>query len=58
MFQDFGLRLDEFRRERRKLTEEIVALLREEQEDWRIMKEAILKLIDRLPPPPPHLRSA
>lgn len=58
MFQDFCLRLDEFRCERRKQTQEIVDLLQEQREDWRVMTEAVLRLVDRLPPPPPHLRSA
>ena len=58
MFQDFLHRADEAIVEGRKRTEEIVAEIRDQREDLRAMKEAILQLIDRLPPPPPHLRSA
>ena len=47
MVQDFLNRADE-----------VIIEIREQREDLRAMKEAILKLIDRLPPPPPHLRSA
>jgi chromosome segregation ATPase len=58
MFQDFLHRADAAIVEGRKRTEEIVAEIRDQREDLRAMKDAILKLIDRLPPPPPHLRSA
>lgn len=58
MFQDFFARADAAVAEGRENTEKILAVIRDQQEDLKAMREAILKLIDRLPPPPPHLRSA
>jgi hypothetical protein len=58
MFQDFLTRADAAVVEGRKNTEKILAIIADQSEDIRAMKDAILKLIGRFPPPPPHLRSA
>ncbi|HEX2265475.1 MAG TPA: hypothetical protein VHH14_04260 [Solirubrobacterales bacterium] len=58
MFQDFLLRADAAMAEARENTEKILARIDDQRDDLRAMREAILKLIDRFPPPPPHLRSA
>lgn len=58
MFQDFLTRADAAVVEGRKNTEKILAIIADQSEDIRAMKDAILRLIDRFPPPPPHLRSA
>jgi hypothetical protein len=58
MFQDFLARADLAVVEGRKNTEKILATIADQSEEIRAMKDAILKLIDRFPPPPPHLRSA
>jgi len=39
-------------------TDEIIAELRDQRDERRALVEALLKLTDRLPPPPPHLKSA
>ena len=39
-------------------TDEIIAELRDQRDERRALIEALLRLTDRLPPPPPHLRSA
>ena len=58
MFQDFLARSDAAVVEGREDTEKILVSIADQRDDIRAMKEAILKLIDRFPPPPPHLRSA
>jgi enoyl reductase-like protein len=58
MFQDYLHRADQTLAETKRQTVEIIAELRDQRDERRALKEAILKLIDRLPPPPPHLRSA
>jgi hypothetical protein len=58
MFQDFFARADAAVAEGRANTEKILARIDDQRDDTRAMQEAIMKLIDRLPPPPPHLRSA
>ncbi|HET9152911.1 MAG TPA: hypothetical protein VFN85_02195 [Solirubrobacterales bacterium] len=39
-------------------TDEIIAELRDQRDERRALIEALLRLTDRLPPPPPHLKSA
>ena len=58
MFQDYLNRADQTLAETKQQTVEIIAELRDHRDERRAFKDAILKLIDRLPPPPPHLRSA
>jgi hypothetical protein len=58
MFQDYLRRADETLAQTKQQTVEIIAELRDHRDERRAFKEALLKLIDRLPPPPPHLRSA
>ncbi|HEY6144669.1 MAG TPA: hypothetical protein VIV13_00225 [Solirubrobacterales bacterium] len=58
MFQDFLARADRAVVEGRENTEKILLVFADQSDDIRAMKEAILKLIDRFPPLPPHLRSA
>lgn len=58
MFQDYLRRADETLAQTKQQTVEIISELRDQRDERQALKEAILKLIDRLPPPPPHLRSA
>lgn len=58
MFQDYLGRADETLAQTKRQTAEIISELQDQRDERRALKEAILKLIDRLPPPPPHLRSA
>jgi hypothetical protein len=58
LFQDFFARADAAAAEGRDNTEKILARIDDLRDDFRAVQEAIMKLIDRLPPPPPHLRSA
>ncbi|HEV2790141.1 MAG TPA: hypothetical protein VGV69_02435 [Solirubrobacterales bacterium] len=59
MFQHYLARADQTLAEMKQQTAEIIAELREHRDERQAFKEAILTLIDRLPPPPPpHLRSA
>jgi chromosome segregation ATPase len=44
--------------EGRERTEAIIAELRDQRDERRALIEALLRLTDRLPPPPPHLKSA
>jgi uncharacterized coiled-coil DUF342 family protein len=46
--------LQDQRGERRAL----IAELRDQRDERRALIEALLRLTDRLPPPPPHLKSA
>jgi len=51
----------EFRRhfeESRRKTDEILAELKDGRDERRALLEAIFRVMDRLPPPPPNLRSA
>lgn len=58
MFHDYLQRADRTLAEMKQQTADIKAELRDQHDERRAFREAILKLIDRLPPPPPHLRSA
>jgi len=58
MFQHYLQRADQTLAEMQQQTADIKAELRDQHDERRAFREAILKLIDRLPPPPPHLRSA
>ncbi len=58
MFQEFFGRAEALIVEGTLNTEKILARIDDQRDDIRAMKDALLKLIDRLPPPPPHLRSA
>lgn len=58
MFQEFFKRAEALVAEGTVNTEKILARIDDQRDDIRAMKEAVLKLLDRFPPPPPHLRSA
>ncbi|HKO36883.1 MAG TPA: hypothetical protein VJU14_00770 [Solirubrobacterales bacterium] len=44
--------------ESRRKTDQILAELKEGRDERRAMLEALFRVMDRLPPPPPNLRSA
>jgi chromosome segregation ATPase len=44
--------------ESKRKTDQILAELKEGRDERRAMLEALFKVMDRLPPPPPNLRSA
>lgn len=54
MFQDFIRRSDE----NQEWGKKVFAELADQRDERRALIEALLQAIDRLPPPPPHLRSA
>jgi hypothetical protein len=54
MFQDFIRRADE----NQEWAKKVFAELDDQRDERRALIEALLQAIDRLPPPPPHLRSA
>lgn len=54
MFQDFMRRADE----NQEWGKRVFAELADQRDERRALIEALLEVIDRLPPPPPHLRSA
>jgi hypothetical protein len=56
--REFGERQEKALQESGRKTDEIIAELREARDERRAMLEALFKVIDRLPPPPPNLRSA
>lgn len=58
MLQDYVRRTDEIIAEGRAWTKQITAELNDQRDERRALMEALLQLMDRLPPPPPHLRSA
>jgi hypothetical protein len=58
MLQDQIRRTDEIVAESRARTEQIMGELKDQRDERRALLEALLRLADRLPPPPPHLRSA
>ena len=58
LFQEFFERAEALVAEGTLNTGKILAKIEDQGEDIRAMKDALLKLIDRLPPPPPHLCSA
>lgn len=58
MFHDYLHRADQTLAETKQQTVEIIAELKDQRDERQALKEAVLMLIDRLPPPPPHLRSA
>lgn len=51
-------RTDEMIAEAKARTQQIMAELNDQRDERRALMEALLRLADRLPPPPPHLRSA
>lgn len=51
---EFRENFEESRRE----TDQILAELKEGRDERRAMLEALFEVMDRLPPPPPNLRSA
>jgi hypothetical protein len=53
-----GERQDKALEESARKTDAIIAELRDARDERRAMLEALFKVIDRLPPPPPNLRSA
>jgi hypothetical protein len=57
MLQDYIRRTDEMIAEGRLRTEQIIGELKDQQDERRALIEALLRLTDRLPPPP-HLRLA
>ncbi len=56
--EDYLRRLEKMVQEFLNRADDVIVEIREQREDLRAMKEAILKLLDRFPPPPPSLRSA
>lgn len=57
----WGEQTEEYRewsKRQEKRTDELVAELRDGRDERRAMLEALFKVMDRLPPPPPNLRSA
>lgn len=58
MLQDYIRRTDEMIVEGRERTKQIVAELQDQRDERRALMEALFMLMDRLPPSPPHLRSA
>jgi hypothetical protein len=48
----------EWFRESKRNTDKILVELREGRDERRAMLEALFRVMDRLPPPPPNLRSA
>jgi hypothetical protein len=57
MLQDYIRRTDEMIAEGRARTEQIAGELKDQQDERRALIEALFRVMDRLPPPPPHLRS-
>lgn len=58
MLQGYIRRTDEMIVEGREATKQMVADLQDQRDERRALMEALFMLMDRLPPPPPHLRSA
>lgn len=58
MLQDYIRRTDEMIVEGREWTKRIFAELADQRDERRALIEALFEMIDRPPPPPPHLRSA
>jgi len=58
MFHDFMRRTDKMIAEDRQWAKRVFAELDDQRDERRALIEALLQAIDRLPPPPPHLRSA
>lgn len=54
MFRDFIRRAEEDKQ----WAERVFAELDDQRDERRALIEALLEMIDRLPPPPPHLRTA
>jgi chromosome segregation ATPase len=52
--QEYARRADEGRER----TDAIIAELRDQRDERRALLEALFRVMDRLPPPPPDLRSA
>lgn len=57
-YREWNKRQEKALQEQIRRTDEIVAELRDGRDERRAMLEALFKLMDRLPPPPPNLRSA
>ncbi|HET9676234.1 MAG TPA: hypothetical protein VFP21_01860 [Solirubrobacterales bacterium] len=57
-FQEHVRRMEAMIAEDRKWTKKIFAELDDQRDERRALIEALLEMIDRLPPPPPQLRSA
>jgi hypothetical protein len=56
--QAYERRTDEMIAEGRAWMKKVTAELKDQQDERRALIEALFQLRDRLPPPPPHLRSA
>ena len=56
--QAYERRTDEMIAEGRAWMKKVTAELKDQQDERRALMEALFQLMDRLPPPPPHLRSA
>jgi chromosome segregation ATPase len=50
--------LREWHQDSKRKTDEILAELKDGRDERRAMLEALFRVMDRLPPPPPNLRSA
>jgi hypothetical protein len=57
-FHDFMRRTDKMIAEDRQWAKKVFAELDDQRDERRALIEALFQAIDRLPPPPPHLRSA
>jgi hypothetical protein len=56
--REFGERQEKELQESARKTDEIIAELREGRDERRALLEALFRMMDRLPPPPPNLQSA
>jgi hypothetical protein len=56
--REYSERQEKMLQEGARKTDEIIAELRDARDERRAMLEALLRVMDRLPPPPPNLRSA
>jgi hypothetical protein len=56
--RESGERQDKALQESARKTDEIIAELRDARDERRAMLEALFRVMDRLPPSPPNLRSA
>ncbi|HYH53355.1 MAG TPA: hypothetical protein VD761_04420 [Solirubrobacterales bacterium] len=57
-YREWNKRQEKALQELIRRTDEVVAELRDGRDERRAMLEALFKVMDRLPPPPPNLRSA
>jgi chromosome segregation ATPase len=58
MLQEYIRRTDEMINEGQAWLRMVTAEFNDQRDERRALMEALFRLMDRLPPPPPHLRSA